>query len=242
MTDLSARGTAPRVVERRDMPFRAVELRAKPDGSGGESLVFCGYASVTESAYEMHDWLGPFNEVIRRGAFKKTLSDGADVAFLVNHAGLTMARTKSGTLRLSEDDTGLYSEADLDPRSPSVAELRTAMERHDIDEMSFAFQVIRQQWSPDFDQRDILEVSLNKGDVSVVNYGANPATAGAQLDARAVAASLAQLDTEQRRDVYERLVAEFNKSDEPPTNAAPLALYAARARALDLAPVRPAGP
>ena len=55
------------------------------------------------------------------------------------------------------------------------------MERGDIDEMSFAFQVIRQQWSPDFDQRDILAVSLNKGAVSIVNHGANPATLGAGL-------------------------------------------------------------
>lgn len=154
-------------------PFRDMELRSQPDGTGGEVLRFSGYASVTEAPYEMEDWLGAYTEVVRRGAFAKTLAEGADVPFKVNHDGITLARTKSGTLRLSEDSTGLLAEADLDPSSPAVQTLRSAMERGDIDEMSFAFRVTRQEWSPDYTQRDILEVNLNKGDVSAVNFGAN---------------------------------------------------------------------
>lgn len=191
--DLSARAARPKTVERRNVPFQGVELRAKPSGTGGETLTFTGYACVTEQSYEMEDWLGPYTEVVRAGAFTKTLSEGADVPFLVNHAGLTLARTKSGTLRLAEDSTGLHTEADLDPASPHVQALRSAMDRGDVDEMSFGFSVTRQQWSPEFDQRDILEVNLNKGDVSVVNYGANPHTAGAQMNARQLAAALRQV-------------------------------------------------
>ncbi|MGH3381861.1 MAG: HK97 family phage prohead protease [Actinoallomurus sp.] len=189
--DLSARATRSKVVERRAVPFRDVELRA---GAGaGDSLTFTGYACVTEQGYEMQDWLGPYDEVVRSGAFTKTLSEGADVPFLVNHGGLTLARTKSATMRLAEDDTGLHVEADLDPASPHVQALRSAMDRGDVDEMSFAFWVTRQQWSPDFTQRDILEVNLNKGDVSVVNYGANPHTAGAQLSSRQLVTALRQV-------------------------------------------------
>jgi HK97 family phage prohead protease len=238
MVDLSQRAEAPRVVERRTMPFRNVELRAKPNGTGGETLLFTGYASVTEAPYEMQDWLGPFTEVIRQGAFKKTLNDGADVPFLINHSGMTLARTKSGTLRLSEDDTGLYSEADLDPASPTVQALRSAMERGDVDEMSFAFWIMRRQWSPDFEQLDILEVNLNKGDVSVVNYGANPATAGAQLNAAELGGRLAQLDEHDRRTVYERLALEFAPTAQgkpaPAAGGGSLGLYRAKAAALGL--------
>lgn len=180
MTDLTARSQRRNEIERRSI-FRDIDLSAKPDGTGGDTLTFRGYASVTESPYEIEDMFGPYTEVIRAGAFAKTLSDGADVPFKVNHAGLTLARTKSGTMRLAEDSTGLHVEADLDPASPDVQSLRSAMNRGDVDEMSFAFRVIRQQWSPDYDQRDITEVSLHKGDVSVVNYGANPATTGATL-------------------------------------------------------------
>jgi len=180
VTDLTARSQRRNEIERRSI-FRDIDLSAKPDGTGGDTLTFRGYASVTESPYEIEDMFGPYTEVIRAGAFAKTLSDGADVPFKVNHAGLTLARTKSGTMRLAEDSTGLHVEADLDPASPDVQSLRSAMNRGDVDEMSFAFRVIRQQWSPDYDQRDITEVSLHKGDVSVVNYGANPATTGATL-------------------------------------------------------------
>jgi HK97 family phage prohead protease len=175
------------------VPFRGVELRAKPDGTGGDTLTFTGYACVTEQGYEMEDWLGPYTEVVRSGAFKKTLNEAADVPFLVNHGGLTLARTKSGTMRLAEDGTGLHTEADLDPANPDVLALRSAMDRGDVDEMSFGFWVTRQQWSPDYDQRDILEVNLNKGDVSVVNYGANPHTAGAQLNTRQLASALREV-------------------------------------------------
>ncbi|MEV5953734.1 HK97 family phage prohead protease [Streptomyces sp. NPDC051987] len=235
MPDLSVRAERPATLQHRALPFRDVELRAKPDGTGGDTLTFTGYACVTEVGYEMEDWLGPFTEVVRQGAFTKTLAEGADVPFLVNHTGLTLARTKSGTMRLAEDDTGLHTEADLDPASPHVQALRSAMDRGDVDEMSFGFWITRQQWSPDFDQRDILEVSLNKGDVSIVNYGANPNTAGAQLNARDVQSQLQRLSPDERRAVFDRLAAEFTPApvEDVPTGPS-LALLQARARALAL--------
>ena len=48
------------------------------------------------------------------------------------------------------------------------------MERGDLDEMSFAFRVIRQEWDADYLERRITEVQLF--DVSLVTYPANPAT------------------------------------------------------------------
>jgi hypothetical protein len=161
-----------------NLPMREFELREKPDGTGGTKLHFNGYASVTEQGYTINDWIGDYTEIVRQGAFKTTLSQDPDVAFLLNHTGMTMARTRSGSLRLSEDDTGLHTDADLDPRRSDINDLRIAIENGDIDEMSFAFRVTRQQWSPDYDQRDILEVDINGGDVSTVNKGANPFTGG----------------------------------------------------------------
>lgn len=163
-----------------DLPFRDVELRAKADGTGGSRLLFTGYASVTESPFTMADWLGDYEEVLRSGCFTQTLSQNPDVIFCVNHGwdGVPMARTKAGTLRLSEDLTGLYTEADIDPRRSDVFAVQSAMEAGELDAMSFAFWVIRQTWSPDYMQRDILEVDLDGGDTSVVTWPANPATTG----------------------------------------------------------------
>lgn len=160
----------------------ALEMRAVTDENGETTgYRLAGMASVTDEPYEMADWLGSYTEVIRSGAFAKTLAEKADVRLLLNHDGLPLARTKSGTLTLTEimpdgtgTQSGLWCEADLDPASPLVQQIRSAMTRGDLDQMSFAFRVTRQQWSPDYEQRDILEVELF--DVSVVTYPANPAT------------------------------------------------------------------
>lgn len=166
------------------------EIREVPNGTGGTNLRFTGFASSTgdEASYEMEDWLGGWTESVGLTAFDKTLSDGADVAFLLNHTGMTLARTKPGTLKLSAEKdparspvygvTGLHSQADLDPQNMYVQAMRSAVDRGDLDEMSFAFRVMRQEWNNDYTRRWINEVSLDKGDVSLVNYGANPNTGG----------------------------------------------------------------
>jgi hypothetical protein len=80
-----------------------------------------------------------------------------------------------------------------------VQRLETKMERGDMDEMSFAFRVKADKWSDDDTERTLTEVSLHKGDVSVVNFGANPATS-AQLNSMQEALEfLAGVDPEQAR-------------------------------------------
>ena len=104
-----------------------MEIREAPDGR----LQLTGYASTTETPYQV----GSFRETIAKGAFRKTLSEGPDVVLLIDHAGLPLARTKSGTLTLSEDVRGLRVDASLDPRDPDVARIRSKVQRGDLGEM-----------------------------------------------------------------------------------------------------------
>lgn len=157
-----------RGLERRTFDVADLELRAADDGS----LHLTGYASVTETPYDV----GFYQETIRRGAFRRTLSENPDVQLLINHAGLPLARTVSGTMQLTEDNHGLKVDADLDPEDPDVQSLRRKMDRGDIDQMSFAFQVTDAEWNEEWDERTIRSLSIHRGDVSVVNQGANPAT------------------------------------------------------------------
>lgn len=150
-----------------------IETRSAATGDG---LVVAGYASTTESPYEMYDAFGPYTEVISRGAFGKTLAEQPKVQLLVNHGGLSLAQTTTGSLRLAEDENGLHFEADLNQKRSDAADLIEALRDGAVDECSFAFRVTRQKWSPDYDERRIDEVNLNRGDVSVVNLGANPNT------------------------------------------------------------------
>ena len=191
--------------QRRTFALDGAQLRSAPNGSGGESLTFTGYASRTGLSYEMYDAAGSYPETVRQGAFAKTLAWDPDVPFLVNHAGMTLARTKAKTLTLREDSLGLLTEARLDPRNSVVRDLQSAMERGDVDEMSFAFRIVDKNsgWNEDYTARSIGEVDLHKGDVSVVNYGASEHTAGASM--RSLERFLSALTPEQALIARRRL-------------------------------------
>jgi HK97 family phage prohead protease len=171
-------------VQLRDIA-RPFELRAKTDNE----LIIEGYASVFDAPYEVNDFFGAYTEIMDPKAFNKTLSAKPDLQLLVNHGGEPLARTKSGTLELSADDVGLKVWASLDRTDPDVQRLEPKLLRRDMDEMSFAFRAVRQEWNEDETERRLLEVNIHKGDVSVVNYGANPATSVAvQRALQAIAA------------------------------------------------------
>jgi HK97 family phage prohead protease len=154
-------------IERRTFTIKNVEARQAEDGT----MRLSGYAAVfNEDSVPL-----PFLERIAPGAFRKTLTETPDVRLLINHEGLPLARTKNGTLRLNEDETGLYMDADL-PDTQAARDLYTLVERGDVDQMSFAFRVIRQKWSEDRSRRVLTELSLSDGDVSVVTYPAYPTT------------------------------------------------------------------
>jgi hypothetical protein len=153
--------------ERRTFTVRNIETREAEDGT----MRMAGYAAVfNEASLPL-----PFIERIAPGAFSKTLQETPDVRLLANHEGLPMARTKNGTMRLYEDETGLYFEAEL-ANTQEAKDLYTLVSRGDVDQMSFAFRVIRQNWSKDRTERTLTEVSLADGDVSIVTYPAYTAT------------------------------------------------------------------
>lgn len=145
-------------IQRRYAPAQW-EVREAADGTVGVS----GYAAVFDSE--------SYGEVVRRSAFNKTLADGADVVFVVNHGagnGIPLARTKSGTLRLAVDSVGLRMEVDaLDLENPTARELVSAVKRGDLDQMSFAFRPVRESYTEN-GVRELQEVALV--DVSAVTH------------------------------------------------------------------------
>lgn len=159
----------------------AVELRA---ATAGDGLTFEGMASVTGRAYEMWDMFGPYDEVVKVGAFEETLAqDGLDVPLVIGHDQIRrMARTTNGTLELSEvtdgETTGLHVLAALDPADADVAYIAPKLRSGLIDEMSFAFRIDSGRWSEDFSTYTIAQADLSRGDVAIVGFGANPHTSG----------------------------------------------------------------
>jgi HK97 family phage prohead protease len=152
--------------ERRSL-VTVLEVR---EASGAVTLT--GYASTFGQPYSM----GWYTEVVDPSAFTRTLSATPDVRLLLNHDGLPLARTSSGTMRLSADSRGLRVDADLEPTDPDVMALIPKMKRGDLNQMSFAFNMIADEWSQDCSTRTLRELDLNNGDVSLVTYPANPNT------------------------------------------------------------------
>lgn len=181
-------------IERRTFTIKDVEARQAEDGT----MRLSGYAAVfNDDSVPL-----PFIERIAPGAFRKTLSETPDVRLLINHEGLPLARTKNGTLRLAEDETGLYMDADL-PDTQAARDLWTLVERGDVDQMSFAFRVIRQKWNEGRTERTLTELSLADGDVSVVTYPAYPTTT---VEAREQIAAARQAIKEGREITGESLI------------------------------------
>jgi len=153
-----------------------VELRQEDNGP----IRVAGYAAVFNQETNIG---GYFTETIAPGAFTSALDRGDDVVFLVNHDGLPLARTRSGTLRLTQDERGLYIESELDPSDPDVRAIVPKMKRGDLDKMSFAFIPTRQSWDDSGDMPKRMIEDLQLFDVAIVT---TPAYDGTEIGLRSL--------------------------------------------------------
>lgn len=169
-----------------------ISLRAA--GGDSSSLIFEGHASAFERGYEMWDWYGPYTEIVDAGAATTTLAQTSPPLDTTLNLGHDQMRRIASTivparqLTLSADDIGLHVLApDLDPDDADVQYIAPKLRSGLITEMSFAFRIVRGEWSPDYTQYRIMEFDLHRGDVAIVGYGASPHTDGALRKATAPA-------------------------------------------------------
>ena len=170
-------------------PIERVEVR---ESANGEDYTLTGHAAVFDRwSEDLSTWAGTFREKIAPGAFADVLERNPDVRLLFNHDGMALARTKAKTLELSEDAEGLRVWARLAPTS-IANDLRMAMQRGDVDQMSFAFTIAEDEWHEDHDTDEVERTILRVGelfDVSVVTFPAYPDTDAAIRELRSAAAA-----------------------------------------------------
>jgi uncharacterized protein len=176
---LSSRGRTA-VVGRAGRTFgglTAQNVRSVRSAHGADTFTVVGYASVYNQL--SHD-LGGFRERISPGAFDAVLATDPDVHFVWDHdTRYVLARSKNNTLRLSSDAVGLRVNADVGPYS-YAQDLRVALERGDIDQASFSFNVAEDgdEWAVD-GKDNVRRTIGNIGalyDVTVTAKGAYPQT------------------------------------------------------------------
>jgi len=162
---------------------RGYECEVRADNKGDEYLLI-GRPIV----YDKKTDLGYFDEIIEKGALKKT--DLTDVRFLVNHDTnkLPLARsrknTKNSTMRLAVDDEGMEVRVKLDVDDNTEAKnLYSAVKRGDITGMSFMFSIDREEWD-DLESEHPLRRILDIGSVIEVSAVTFPAYEATKLSAR----------------------------------------------------------
>lgn len=173
------------------------EIRETSDG-----MTFEGYAAVFNSRSEN---LGGFTEFVAPGAFTRSLKTRNDVKLLWNHdSGQVLGSTRARTLTLTEDARGLKVTALL-PNTQLGRDTAELLRRGDVDAMSFGFNVIKDSWNAQGDERTLEAVRLFE--VSIVAFPAYSATGGtatvrsleklatrAEVDAIALEAALTKLE------------------------------------------------
>lgn len=153
------------------------------DVSEDEAGVIVGTPIVFNQRTRIVDWEGEFNEIIAPTALDK--ADMRDVRLFVNHdlGKIALARSKNGnensTMSFTIDGEGVHMRAKLDVENNTEARaLYSAIQRGDVDGMSFGFRVRGQEWSDvnsEIPTRTITDISILH-EVSVVNFPAYPQT------------------------------------------------------------------
>jgi len=149
-------------IEQREVALADIEMRKTDEDS--DFMSFRGYAAVFNS---MSEDMG-FREIIRPGAFTKSLKSRNAIRMFLNHnSDIVLASSRAKTLRLQEDERGLLVDADL-PDTSAGRDLSVLMRRGDVDSMSFGFSVPKggDSWSDDGMTRTLNQVRLHE--VSVV--------------------------------------------------------------------------
>jgi HK97 family phage prohead protease len=168
------------VIENR---FQTTELRAKGRRLEGYAALFGTEARIG----------GGMVETITQGAFSQTLEERGDILALVDHdPHRVLARTRSGTLRLSQDSRGLAFDLDV-PDTQAGRDVLALAERNDLGGMSFGFSARDEH--VDGSRRELRAVDLFE--ISVVS--AFPAYEGTVINARAKASSFLYRSAAARR-------------------------------------------
>jgi len=148
-------------IERR---VNTVEFDVRAGEASSDGMSFTGYAAVFNSPSEPL----PFTEVIKEGAFKRSLKSRNEIKLFMNHnTDVVLGSTRSGTLQLTEDSRGLLAQAQL-PDTTAGRDLSILMQRGDVSSMSFGFSVPPKgdTWSADGATRELNQVRLHE--VSIV--------------------------------------------------------------------------
>ena len=211
----------------------------------GDGMTFVGYAAKFDQPSEN---LGGFVEYVERGAFSRSLKSRNDVMLLWNHdSGQPLASTRSGTMKLTEDEVGLRVEARL-PQTTLGKDLAILLRDGIVGKMSFGFNVIKDSWNSEGNERRLKSVRLFE--VSAVVWPAYTSTSAtvrgldkvaqrASVDADELADVMLKIEegadlTPDQAELMKSVVERLAPAPEETISEEPQSLLAVKQKQLDL--------
>ena len=160
-------------MERETRIFKLDTIEVRQDE--GEPPAIHGYAGTYgQESEDMGGWV----EEIEIGAFRNAVTRD-DVRATFNHdPNYVLGRNKARTLELVEEGKGLRVKI-LPPATQWATDLMVSIRRGDIDEMSFAFNALKDKWVTRNGKPKRILQDLKLFDVAVVTYPAYPKTSAA---------------------------------------------------------------
>ncbi len=154
-------------IERR---FAVAEIRAAGRRVQGYAATFGAEADLG----------GGLSEVIRQGAFQDALRTNPDILALLDHdVKVVLGRTRSGSLKLAEDERGLNFSLDL-PATRAADDVLALAATQNLGGMSFGFFVPKGGESWQGSKRTLNKIDLRE--ISIVQ--SIPAYAGTEIAVR----------------------------------------------------------
>ena len=138
-----------------------VEVRSKDDGKRSVAGVI-PYDKESEN-------LGYFTEIIRKGAFDRSLKDRDIVCLWSHNSQYVLGRVSAKTLSLEDRSDGLHFECELSGAS-WASDVYETIARGDVPGVSFGFRIISDKWTRhegEPDLRELLDVDLFEISVGV---------------------------------------------------------------------------
>jgi len=178
----------------------------------------------------------PFIERIAPGAFKRSLKSRNDIKLLWNHdSSMVLGSTRAGTLKLYEDERGLYVDAVL-PDTSYGRDAKVSIQRGDVTGFSFGFTVPAggDSWNSEGTERTLKSVRLLEVSTGVA-FPAYPSTNGTAqvrgldkvaqrtgIDADALADALLKIEdgqeiTGEEKDMLSRVISDLAPAVEEKT-------------------------
>jgi HK97 family phage prohead protease len=221
------------------------EFEVREDAAG---MRLTGYAARFNEPSEPL----PFIERIAPGAFKRSLKSRNDIKLLWNHdSSMVLGSTRAGTLKLMEDERGLYVDAIL-PDTSYGRDAKVSIQRGDVTGFSFGFTVPAggDSWNSDGNERTLKSVRLLEVSTGVA-FPAYPSTNGTAqvrgldkvakrtgIDADALADALLKIEdgqeiTGEEKDMLSRVISDLAPT-EPAETKPDLSILMLKKKKLDL--------